>query len=370
MIRRTVVLLSVIVVSMIPAGCGSSPSEPGVPTPSFLSVEFTGTIEVPDALCRLTADWTQCPDGDFHSYRLFRSQNPGIPQDTSGAVRLGTFTGPEQTTFDDSGVSWGETCHYALLTLNRQGVGSWSGEVQFSTPPCPMPAGMIFVTIPAGSFQMGSPEGDPGSFASERPVHTVTFDHSFEMMTTEVTQAMWNDLLEGIPADPSHFTGAELPVEHITWEGCQVFIEAMNSLDPCHNYRLPSEAEWEYACRAGTTSRFYWGDDLSYSLIGEYAWYNGNSGDESHPVASKEPNAWGLFDMSGNVAEWCQDTWHSNYEGAPSDGGVWEGGASSHVIRGGGWIFSGRFCRSAHREHINPENRYNWLGFRLVRTVR
>jgi len=367
-VRNAVCMMALFVVLL--SGCGGNPSDPGNPTSSYLCAFFSGETEEPPMFCQLTLNWSECPDSDFESYTLFRSMNPGIAADTSGADNLGSFTSANIMQFTDEGVGWGSSYHYALLTMNTQGLVSWSNEAEITTPEVPLPAGMEFVELPAGSFEMGSPPGEPGSFEGERPVHTVTFDYSFEIMTTEVTQAMWEELLQNPWSDPSHFTGPDRPVDNILWDECQEFVDAMNALDPVHEYRLPSEAEWEYACRAGTTTRFYWGDDPDYSQITQYAWFSENSGGETHPVGEKLPNSLGLYDMSGNGWEWCQDTWHSNYEGAPSDGSAWVDGSDDHIIRGGGWVIGARYCRSAHREYISAGNTYSFLGFRLVRTAR
>lgn len=359
-----------VIAVFLSAGCGDNPSESGNPTPSELSVEFTGEIEEPPMCCEVTLSWTICPDDDFERYTLFRSTAPGIESDTTGAVNLGSHFSANTLQFIDSDVLWGSSHHYALRTMNTQGLATFSNEVEIETPEVPLPEGMEFVPVRAGSFEMGSPPGDPGSFEKERPVHTVTFNYSFEIMTTEVSQAMWEELMQYILDNPSQFYGPDRPVDSVLWEECQEFADAMNELDPAHEYRLPSEAEWEYACRAGTTTRFYWGDDPDYSQILEYAWFSENSGDETHPVGEKLPNSLGLFDMSGNGWEWCLDTWHPDYEGAPSDGSAWVEGSANHIIRGGGWIIGGRYCRSAHREYISAGNTHNFLGFRLVRTAR
>lgn len=141
----------------------------------------------------------------------------------------------------------------------------------------------------------------------------------------------------------------------------------MNEKDSTGNYRLPCEAEWEYVCRAGTTTRYSFGDDES--KLGDYAWYSENSGSETHPVGQKKPNSWGLYDMHGNVLEWCQDKWHDNYNGAPSDGSSWDesGSSSLRVYRGGSWSRNAGDCRSAIRYYDVPDFRYGFLGFRLLK---
>ncbi len=220
------------------------------------------------------------------------------------------------------------------------------------------------VLIPAGSFTMGSPLDPPWSCTSEAPQHTVTFAQPFYMGKFEVTQAQWWAVMG---TAPSHFTGnANLPVESISWNDCQAFITKLNTMGK-GTFRLPSEAEWEYACRAGTSNtRWHFGNDEA--LLVEYAWYHPGALSQTHPVGEKLPNAFGLYDMSGNVWEWCQDWWHGNYEGAPANGIPWEDPAgSSRVLRGGAWNNSLSSCRAAYRNH-SSDVRSRDYGMRLVRT--
>ena len=196
---------------------------------------------------------------------------------------------------------------------------------------------------------------------------------SFQLMTTEVTQGMWEEVMG---SNPSYFSGnPSNPVECVSWNDSQEFISRLNDLNDGYTYRLPTEAEWEYAARAGTTTRFYWGDDPEETQIGNYAWYTGNTGGypdgSTQPVGTKLPNAWGLYDMSGNVWEWVQDWYHSDYNGAPDDGSAWEyPEAEGRVARGGGWYYFARYCRSARRSGGSPGIRSNNLGFRVARSVR
>jgi formylglycine-generating enzyme required for sulfatase activity len=342
----------------------ASLTTPGTaPTPSILAVDYVSTPEV-------DLSWSQCPDSDFDSYRLYRSDSPNIESDTTFAERIYTGTAVGNTVYTDTDVHPDSTYYYALMTTNTKNCSSWSNELEIITPPFELPEGMEFASIPSGSFEMGSPESDPDSYDSERPVHTVTFNYSFEMMTTEVTQGMWLEVMGSNPAF-GYGVGSNYPVYNVSWNDCQEFVDVMNVLDPNYEYRLPSEAEWEYACRAGTTTRFYWGDDPSYSLIDQYAWYYENSGSITHPVAQKLPNAWGLYDMSGNVREWCEDYWHDDYTGAPTDGSPWISPSSSYrVIRGGGWINGAQSCRSAIRHCDDPGSSDYNLGLRLARSVR
>ena len=225
--------------------------------------------------------------------------------------------------------------------------------------------GMEFVLITAGKFMMGSPFGEQGRDDSEGSAHEVIIKNPFYMGKYPVTQKQWEKIMG---SNPSKFRGEDRPVESVSWNDVQEFIKKLNEKESAGKYRLPSESEWEYACRAGTTTRYSFGDDES-KLV-DYAWYGENSGSETHPVSQKNPNPWGLYGMHGNVWEWCQDKWHDNYDGAPSDGSAWENGSSSYrVDRGGGWSYDARGCRSAFRNWLVPDFRFDVLGFRVLRNL-
>ncbi len=239
------------------------------------------------------------------------------------------------------------------------------------------------VLIPAGTFLMGSSVSEQGRddktkfrrTSNEGPQHPVTIPRPFYLGKYEVTQAQWKAVMG---RNPSLFTGnPDHPVENVSWEDCQEFIREISKLG-VGTIRLPTEAEWEYACRAGTTTRFYWGDDPSESGISRYAWHEGNSVrkllkdgqvysvGQTHPVGQKPPNAWKLYDMSGNVSEWCQDKFREYSEEAQTDPhGPDLGG--KRVIRGGDWSEEARACRSADRTTAAPVNRGGNVGFRLLR---
>ncbi len=219
------------------------------------------------------------------------------------------------------------------------------------------------VLIPAGTFMMGSPEDEIGRYTDEGPQHQVTLTKSFYLGKYEVTQAQWQAVMG---SNLSYFTGNNRPVEQVSWNDCQAFIQNLNKLGQ-GIFRLPTEAEWEYACRAGTTTRFYWGDDPDYSQIGQYAWYWDNSNSQTHEVGTKLPNAWGLYDMSGNVWEWCQD-WYGTYPFSPQVDPAGVNSGSDRVLRGGSCFVYGRYCWSAYRGDRWPGNVDNNLGFRLSRT--
>jgi formylglycine-generating enzyme required for sulfatase activity len=178
----------------------------------------------------------------------------------------------------------------------------------------------------------------------------------------EVTQGEWDAVMGN---NPSKFKGRSNPVERVSWNNVQTFIERLNRKEGTSKYRLPTEAEWEYAARAGTTSTYFFGNDAD--SLGPYAWYYDNSGKTTHPVGQKQPNPWGLYDMHGNVWEWAQD-WYdkSHYAKSPASDPRGPSGGSSRVLRGGSWIVSARFLRSAIRFHYSPEFRYEDYGFRLA----
>jgi len=211
------------------------------------------------------------------------------------------------------------------------------------------------VVIPAGSFEMG------GTYGDEQPIHRVTVK-GFALGKTEVTQGQWKTLMD---RNPSKFSdcGDDCPVETVDWESAQEFARKL-SAKTGKTYRLPSEAEWEYACRAGGRQQ-YCGSESADSV----AWHEKNSGKKTHPVAGKEPNAWGLYDMSGNVEEWTEDCWNDTYRGAPSDGSAWRNGdCERHGTRGGSWnAWSLGFLKSVRRSFLS--NRNLWLGFRLARML-
>jgi formylglycine-generating enzyme required for sulfatase activity len=230
----------------------------------------------------------------------------------------------------------------------------WQPVLPSVLTPMPEPAiaraDIEFVDIPAGTFMMGSPETEKGHFNDEGPVHTVRVP-AFRMSRYQITNAQYH---QSVPPDQAH-----RPVTNVSWHEAKAFCERIGC-------RLPTEAEWEYACRAGTTTRYYTGDeekDLDWA-----GWYENNSGDRIHPVGQKEPNAFGLFDMHGNVCEWCEDDWHENYKGAPTDGSAWTDNPRGviQVLRGGSWYSDARLCRSAYRLWLAPVFRFVNLGFRVV----
>ena len=218
------------------------------------------------------------------------------------------------------------------------------------------------LVIPAGSFVMGSEKN-----AEEKPPHTV-FIRSFLMGRTEITQKQWWDVMV---SNPSLFSacGHECPVESVSWDDVQQFIKKLNQKTG-QKYRLPSEAEWEYAARAGTTTDWSFGNDEP--KLDNYAWYRANSAKNTQVVGKKLPNSFGLYDMHGNVWEWTQDCWHNNYSRAPIDGSAWTTNcaAGDQLLRGGSWNGNPANLRSANRSGNRPYARNNFSGFRLAHDAR
>ena len=189
---------------------------------------------------------------------------------------------------------------------------------------------------------------------------------TLELGKYEVTQRQWKAVMGN---NPSRFKGDDRPVESISWNDVQAFIRTLNAQGGEGTYRLPTEAEWEYAVRAGMTTAYSFGNDPEQ--LGKYAWYDSNSGRKTHPVGQLKPNAWGLYDMHGNVWEWVEDDWHKNYASAHNDGRAWINTprGASRVIRGGSWNNDAQHCRAALRFNFAPDVRAYDLGFRLARSV-
>ena len=227
------------------------------------------------------------------------------------------------------------------------------------------------VVVPAGEFIMGSLPGSVNSLSRERPQHKVTIANAFAVSRFEVTFDQWDACVTSggckNPTPDSGWGRATRPVINVSWDDAKEYVAWLSNLTN-KPYRLLSEAEWEYAARAGTTTSFSFGKDDAE--LGEYAWHDDNSKGKTHPVGEKKPNAFGLYDMHGNVWEWVEDSWHDNYAGAPSDGTAWrqEGETDHGVLRGGSWSYSGHFLRSTHRfDYVGGDD--DEIGFRVGRTL-
>ncbi len=269
-------------------------------------------------------------------------------------------------------------------SADQQGTAQPQGEeIVLTIPGSEMQTGIRvqirMKLIQPGSFLMGSRVIEQDRDDNEGPVHEVEITKPFYMGIYEVTQAQYGAVMG---SNPSNFKGLDLPVENVSWEQCQEFIKRINTMG-IGKFRLPTEAEWEYACRAGSTTRFPWGDDPDNKLAGDYAWYSSNSGKSTHPVGQKRPNAWGLYDMLGNVYEWCEDldyTYPSGKQVDPINNKTYY---SYHCLRGGSWRSEAKYLRSANRglndnsylySFFDPVSgalslRYGFIGFRLVREL-
>ncbi|VFM97306.1 MAG: Formylglycine-generating enzyme, required for sulfatase activity, contains SUMF1/FGE domain [Candidatus Kentron sp. G] len=249
---------------------------------------------------------------------------------------------------------------------------------------------------PPGRFIMGSPADEPGRWDDEGPQHEVILDEGFWLFATPVTQALWQTV---IGYNPSEFKSPDRPVENVSWDDCQQFLARIEDRVPGLGLILPSEAQWEYACRGGTETALYNGPmeilgERNAPALDAIAWYGGNSGVEfelengwdssdwrekqypfekagAHPVGQKAPNPWGLFDMLGNVDEWTQDAWRGDYRGAPTDGSPWEGSeaGAGRVYRGGSWFGVASLVRAAYRDGSGPSLRVVALGLRCARAA-
>lgn len=216
------------------------------------------------------------------------------------------------------------------------------------------------VWIPPGEFEMGANDSE----SDETPVLAVKITRGFGMGKYEVSQAQWQAVMG---SNPSHFKGADLPVDNVSWNDCQLFLKRFNKLLAAGNMRLtaslPTEAEWEFACRSGTATKFYSGDDES--SLNDVAWHWANSSGKTHPVGQKRPNRFGLYDMHGNVWEWCQD-WFGNYSSGPASDPVGPTSGVDRVLRGGSFVNRPVSCRAARRCGYGPAVMYNITGLRVV----
>ncbi|AOW98272.1 hypothetical protein BJP34_01405 [Moorena producens PAL-8-15-08-1] len=274
---------------------------------------------------------------------------------------------------------------FQVVTVNRRGaiINRESQQADYFTQDLGNGVDLDMVYIPAGTFLMGSPETERGSDETERPQHQVII-LPFFLGKYQVTQAQWQAVAKlpkvnrDLDPDPSYFKGKNRPVEQVSWYDAVEFCDRLSQYTG-RKYRLPSEAEWEYACRARTTTPFHYGETIrsklanygASSIYAEEA--KGEFREETTPVGSFPPNGFGLYDMHGNVWEWCGDPWHDNYEGAPTDGSIWtkyNNHTDYYIVRGGSWYDLPRYCRSASRNFfLARELIFSIIGFRVARGV-
>jgi formylglycine-generating enzyme required for sulfatase activity len=220
------------------------------------------------------------------------------------------------------------------------------------------------VLIPAGEFLMGSPDSDPQAERNEKPQHRVRITKLFYLGKYKVTQEQWDALLGG---NSSAFRGPKYPVNAVSWDDCQTFIKKLNDKFATQGgkFQLPTEAQWEYACRAGSTTAWCSGDDVA--KLADYAWHRGNAGEAIHPVGQKKPNAWGLYDMHGDLWEWCADVYDRRYYAAsPTDDPAGPAVNGYRVLRGGSWYLGPEYARSARRSWLGQNVGSFLHGFRVA----
>ena len=258
----------------------------------------------------------------------------------------------------------------AVASSNTSGYSSGSSSMASGSNTISIPVkngiSIDMVKVEAGTFMMGATSEMKDSYddpdSDEKPVHQVTLTNDYYMGKYEVTQALWQAVMG---SNPSNFKGDNLPVEEVSWNDCQEFISKLNSLTG-RKFRLPTEAEWEYAARGGKKSRSY--QYSGSSNISDVAWYDGNSVNKTHPVGTKQANELGIYDMTGNVWEWCSD-WYSSYSSSSQTNPTGSDSGSARVSRGGGWFNDASYCRLSVRFYYTPDFRLDILGLRLALSV-
>ena len=306
--------------------------------------------------------------------------NASSQWETWALAKLGDATGVPKEETGENLIPY----EFEVITVNRRGeiiTREWQ-QAGYFVEPLGNGIDLEMVYIPGGTFMMGSPEDEKKSDWSrgkEVPQHQVSVE-PFYLGKFQVTQAQWREVAKlpqierELNLDPSKFKGENRPVEEVSWYDAVEFCARL-SLATGKEYRLPSEAEWEYACRAGTTTPFHYGETITSELANyaasRYTYADepaGKAGEQTTPVGSFPPNSFGLYDMHGNVEEWCADPWHENYEGAPRDGRVWSENGNDNLspLRGGSWLSNPRNCRSAFRSNFNWRDViYSIVGVRV-----
>ena len=297
----------------------------------------------------------------------------GVLQDESMAVKLAAFSllkDRDELNIKEQLHKYLPIFEFDVITVDAEGQENSRHTSSAGFFPEDLGNGVVLemVYIPGGTFMMGSPATEEGRDCCESPQHQVTVP-AFFAGKYPITQAQWQAVMEN---NPSCFKGEKRPVEYVLWQDAVEFCGKL-SQKTGKKYRLLSEAEWEYACRARTTTPFHFGETITPELVNYYGYYpyakapKGLYRGQTADVGSFPPNAFGLYDMHGNVWEWCSDRWNSNYKGAPTDGSSWETGTSEYlVLRGGSWIYDAANCRSAYRVWMRADDRWWSTGFRVA----
>ena len=363
--EKLLVTLYIVVTTFLVSGIALA-NDPSV----FASATSDSTLEEPTLTVTIlgtevTLNWTEVDGAGY--YVVHYAQYPYDNPDTIKTIDVGNKTSASCDLME------GSAYLVAVKACDASGLDC-SAYSNIHTVIIPLPTsentlGQEFKLIPAGTFSMGSPASEDGR-SDDETQHQVTLTKSFYIQTTEVTQGQWKEVMGN---NPSWFSscGTDCPVENVSWNEVQEFIEKLNEKEGTDEYRLPTEAEWEYACRAGSTTAFY-NNHIKWAYVhdphvDQIGWYDLNSAITSHPVAQKTDNAWGLYDMSGNVWELCQD-WYGNYPSSAVDP-TGPSSGNSRVFRGGSWDKCAAACRSAKRGGHAPHGRRHDLGFRLARTL-
>jgi formylglycine-generating enzyme required for sulfatase activity len=327
--------------------------------------------ELEDAVEQEAEDyiWNDCKNSN--TPEAYRSYLDNYPQGrytsaAKAAIGLESSIGKEAEGIEDP-VERGEEepLMPGWLLMRKRGIAYTSESDEEEPRVVRNSIGMTFVPIPSGTFIMGSPFNDPMHHEDETQ-HSVLITQPFYMQTTQVTQGHYKAVMEESPSEFQN-SGENSPVENVSWNDVQEFIKRLNRMEETDNYRLPTEAEWEYACRAGSKTRYCFGDDEE--SLKDYAWYDANADDHTHPVGQKKPNAWGLYDMHGNVWEWVQDRYgdYSSLDVAdPKGASMGWGLRSTRVNRGGSWYSNLIECRSANRDSNSAGACFDNVGFRLA----
>ena len=331
-------------------------------------------------------------DLEFHKQNFNRKSDSDKPP-TSETLSDSDQPPTSETSIPEAEEEGLKQFSFEVVTVNPRGetIKEESKQADYFTQDLGNGVDLEMVSIPAGTFFMGSPKSEKGSDDSERPQHQVSIQPFF-LGKYQVTQAQWRAVVENLPKvnrglkpDPSYFIGKNRPVEQVNWFDAVEFCDRLSEYTGTE-YRLPSEAEWEYACRARTTTPFHYGETITSQLANYNASYTyakeakGEYRGETTDVGCFPPNGFGLYDMHGNVWEWCADSWHDNYKRAPIDGSVWIDGILSRLInnnnndycslRGGSWNSDPRYCRSASRAYYLARDIIsNVVGFRVARGV-